>query len=333
MRSQRSRSGPIASVGVCLAALVLMAQFCVGSAEGQSSLAAPAAPKIQSVSLDVRVVRDIAYRQLEPGEDGRKGKDELDIYLPSDRSEFPVIVFVHGGAWVHGDKQRGLYRNLALNWARKGIATVMVNYRLSPGVKHPQHIRDVARAFAWTYRHIAEYGGRPDQMFLAGHSAGGHLVSLLATDESYLKAVGLDQRAIKGVVSICGVYRVHDLSVHAAMLAQAGERSEGVSWETRLLPIAAVFGSDPEVRRRASPLTHVRTGLPPFLVLYAQHDLPRLAEMAKEFNSLLQQNKCDVITKEIKGRTHVSMVSRIPRDGDPAGMAIAEFIAKHVSKN
>jgi acetyl esterase/lipase len=170
-------------------------------------------------------------------------------------------------------------------------------------------------------------------MFVGGHSAGGHLVSLLATDESYLRAEGLSHRTIKGVISISGVYRVHDLAVHAAMLGQAGEKTETPSWETRLAPISAVFGSDPVVRKHASPLVHVRPGLPPFLVLYAQHDLPRLGEMAKEFDSLLQHNRCDVSTKEIRGRTHVSIVSRIPREADPAGAAVAEFIAKHIPKN
>jgi acetyl esterase/lipase len=287
----------------------------------------------QGMVLDVRVVRDVVYRELQPGEDAKKGKNKLDLFLPAERKEYPVIVFVHGGAWVHGDKQRSLYRNLALNWARKGIGTVMVNYRLSPGVKHPEHVKDVAKAFAWTYRHIGEYGGRPDQIFVCGHSAGGHLASLLATDESFLKAEGLSQRSMRGVISICGVYRVHDLIAHAGMQPLAEETKDGKALEAKLTPITAIFGSNMEVRRQASPISHVQPGLPPFLVLYAEHDLPRLAEMAKEFDSLLQQNKCDATTKEIKGRNHVSIIFRIPRDGDPSGTAIADFIAKHISNN
>jgi acetyl esterase/lipase len=318
-----------------MASQTLPLRACIWSALAISALApvnlAAQSPERQSLALDVRVVRDVTYRNLEPGEDPKKGKTKLDLFLPADRKEFPVVVFVHGGAWVHGDKERSLYRSLALNWARKGIGTVLINYRLSPGVKHPEHVKDVAKAVSWTFQHISEYGGRRDQLFISGHSAGGHLVSLLATDDSYLRAEGVNPNVIRGVISICGVYRVHDLAAHAAMALQAGEKKEGSALEARLAPITAIFGSDLKVRKQASPISHVHPGIPPFLVLYAEHDLPRLADMAREFDSLLQQQKCDACMREIKGRNHVSIVWRIPRDGDPAGIAIADFIAKHTS--
>src|SRR5262249_34344724 len=153
----------------------------------------------------------------------------------------------------------------------------------------------------------------------------------LATDDSYLKAEGLNPRIVRGVISICGVYRIHDLATHTTMALQAGEKKEGSTLEARLAPITAIFGSDLKVRKQASPISHVHPVIPPFLVLYAEHDLPRLADMAREFDSLLQQQKCDACTREIKGRNHVSIVWRIPRDGDPASMAIMDFIAKQTS--
>src|SRR5438270_867168 len=71
----------------------------------------------------------------------------------------------------------------------------------------------VGRADAWTRRHVRDYGGDPDRIILCGHSAGGHLVALLATDETYLKDPALkltdaDRAAIRGVIGVCGVYRV-----------------------------------------------------------------------------------------------------------------------------
>src|SRR5207245_1238220 len=77
------------------------------------------------------------------------------------------------------------------------------------------HVKDVARAFAWARKHIADYGGRPDQLFLLGHSAGGHLVSLLATDDKYLRAEGLEVTDVRGVIAVSGVYHLPpgDLSV------------------------------------------------------------------------------------------------------------------------
>src|SRR5207249_1315469 len=159
--------------------------------------------------------------------------------------------FVHGGAWQTGDRNYlGVYQSLGRFYARHGVGTVVISYRLSPQVKHPAHVQDVARAFAWTHKNIGKYGGRPDQVFACGHSAGAHLVSLLAADETYLKAEGLDAKAIRGVIPISGVYRIPD----------------GY--------LGNVFGRDAEVRKLAGPIAHARPNLPPFLVLYADKDYP-----------------------------------------------------------
>src|SRR5206468_3096567 len=114
-------------------------------------------------------------------------KHRLDLYLPEGKSDAPVLFFVHGGGWTVGDKNLfGIAARLGKTLARRGIGLVSINYRLSPKVKHPEHIRDVARAFAWTHQNIGTYGGCKEEIFLCGHSAGGHLVALLSTDTQYL---------------------------------------------------------------------------------------------------------------------------------------------------
>src|SRR5262249_46346472 len=151
-------------------------------------------------------IRDLAYYD---GPDADPYRHRLDLFLPKGRKGFPVVVLVHGGAWIVGDNRCcGLYSSVGEFLASQGIGAVLPNYRLSPQVKHPEHIHDVARAFGWTRNHISEYGGCPDKLFLAGHSAGGHLVALLATDEKYLKAQGLRTADIKGVIAVSGVYRI-----------------------------------------------------------------------------------------------------------------------------
>src|SRR5262245_18228170 len=157
-------------------------------------------------TFEVEAVRDITYYE---GDDADQVKHKLDLYLPKGQKDFPVLFFVHGGAWSMGDKRFfGVYSSFGKQFAKHGIGTVVTNYRLSPGVQHPEHIKDVARAFAWTQKNIANHGGKADQIFVCGHSAGGHLVALLATDETYLKAVGLGLNTIRGVIPISGVYQV-----------------------------------------------------------------------------------------------------------------------------
>src|SRR5205085_8307946 len=131
----------------------------------------------------VERVQDVAYYN---GPEADNHRHRLDLFLPKNKINCPVAILIHGGSWIMGDNRCcGLYSTVGEFLASQGIGAVLPNYRLSPGVKHPEHIKDLARAFAWTRRHIAEYGGRADQLFLMGHSAGGHLVSLLATDEQY----------------------------------------------------------------------------------------------------------------------------------------------------
>ncbi len=152
------------------------------------------------------MVRDIAY---DGDPDAGHRRHRLDLFRPEGKKDCPVVILVHGGAWMIGDNRYcGLYSSVGEFLAGQGIVAVLPDYRLAPGSKHPEHVRDVARAFAWTRDHIADYGGRPDQIVLFGHSAGGHLVSLLTTDEQYLRAEGQRAADIRGVVAVSGVYRI-----------------------------------------------------------------------------------------------------------------------------
>src|SRR5687767_3512806 len=103
--------------------------------------AADSAPTTEATRFAVEVVKDVVYRDICDGEDPKLDKNKLDLYLPKGKKDFPVLFFVHGGAWRQGDKNfLGMYATLGQYWARQGIATVIINYRLSPAHKHPAHI-------------------------------------------------------------------------------------------------------------------------------------------------------------------------------------------------
>lgn len=258
----------------------------------------------------VKVYRDFTYYDIRRDPDRKR--HQLDIYRPKGETKRPVLFFVHGGGWTIGSKDEVLgiygYGTIGRCLAERGLVVVIPNYRLSPGIKHPEHIKDVARAFAWTCEHVAEYGGDLEQIYVAGHSAGGHLVALLATDPTYLKAEGRSLKDIRGVIGISGVYRLEDLDLRDLLPAHC----KALDCPAKVNPITTVFGSDPEVLKQASPITHVRPGLPPFLLLNAGLDYCPLPKMTKDFAAVLKDNGCDVQTDVIPWRTHETMVFDIP---------------------
>jgi acetyl esterase/lipase len=188
--------------------------------------------------------------------------------------------------------------------ARHGIGAVMINYRLSPQVKHPEHIKDVARAFAWTHKHIAEYGGRPDRLLVSGHSAGGHLAALLATDESWLRAEGLSLADIRGAVPISGVY-----SIPPGMFT-------------------SVFGSDDQVRMAASPTNQARSGCPPFLILYADRDIPFCDLMSQKLAAALGDKGVAATAQAIEHRNHIDILAKLRFNDDPCAEALRDFVLR-----
>jgi acetyl esterase/lipase len=293
-----------------------------------------------SAASAVDIHRNLSYFA---GDEADAVRHQLDVYVPKDQKDFPVVFLVHGGAWMIGDKNFfGTYGAVGKFLAEQGIGAVLPNYRLSPGVQHPEHVKDVARAFAWTVKNIERYGGRPDRIVVGGHSAGAHLVSLLATDETYLKAEGLDRSSIKGVMAVSGVYRIlpndpeitlEDNRVKEAPMqdgngAESRPAGNGTELRFRMNLFAPVFGTDPRVRADASPINHVHKGLPPFLILTADNDLTGLEEMADQFDKALKDAGCTTERVCVKDRSHFSVVTRATRPDDPAAAALLAFVRK-----
>jgi acetyl esterase/lipase len=306
-------------------------------------LAQPSAPD----AYEVERVWDVAYYSG-PGADSVRHR--LDLFLPRGQKGYPVVVLVHGGAWVMGDNRCcGLYSAVGEFLASRGVGVALPNYRLSPGVKHPEHVKDVARAVAWVRAHSADFGGCPNQIFLVGHSAGGHLAALLATDERYLKAEGLCSADIRGVIVLGGVYRIPAGNLEVT-LGGVPPQAIGLDKVVPLrgdsrrtaaglpgvpgIPLSVnlygpVFGNDPQARREASPLHHVRPGLPPFLLFSAEHDLPTLPGMAKEFHRALRDEGVEARWVTIKGRNHNSLMFGAIEPNDPTAQTLLEFIWRH----
>ncbi|MBI1786762.1 MAG: alpha/beta hydrolase fold domain-containing protein [Acidobacteria bacterium] len=257
------------------------------------------APDPASLSLPSRELapaveahKDIAYLPDE------EAKHKLDIYVPKGKQGFPVLFFIHGGAWRTGDRVQ--YAALGNRFAREGIGVVAISYRLAPAHQHPAQIQDAAAALAWVFKNIGQYGGRADRIFVGGHSAGGHLAALLALDERYLKAHGRSPREIRGVIPMSGVYDIHGLD--------------------------SVFGSDPDVKREASPLTYVKAPAPPFVITYAQWDYLTLPLQARRLYAALRAAGVAADLVFVPREGHISEMLHIVQDDDVTANAVVRFV-------
>ncbi len=142
-----------------------------------------------------RVASDIAF--------GSDPRQMLDIYTPSGSGKAPVVVFFYGGSWSSGRRQDYAFAARAL--AAQGFVVVVPDYRLVPQVKFPAFVEDGAAAVAWTRAHIADHGGDPAHIGVAGHSAGAYIALMLALDAQWLAKAGAPG-AIKAAVGLAGPY-------------------------------------------------------------------------------------------------------------------------------
>lgn len=248
------------------------------------------APPALTIPDSVTQVEALSYVDG-PGADPVRHR--LDLYLPNGAKDFPSVVFIHGGGYQRGDRRVG--HNLGVVLAAHGVAVASISYRLFPQVRHPAQIEDVARAVAWTIRQIPTRGGDPRRVFVAGHSAGAHLASLLGTDGSYLQTHGLKPADLAGILAISGGYRINPI------------RKE-------------VFG-DEATMAAASPFAHLDGGHPPFLLLYGSLEKPERAAISQELRDALEKTGTRATTQEIPDRDHQGLMDHIG-EGDPTVAAL-----------
>lgn len=187
--------------------------------------------------------KDVAY--------GNDPAQRLDVYTPPTPVQgAPVIFMVHGGAWAIGDKASSpVVRHKAARWLPQGMLFISVNHRLLPNADPLEQARDVARALAFAQRQAASWGGDASRFVLIGHSAGAHLVSLLAAHPTLAREQGA--RPWLGTVSLDS----------AAFDVAAIMRTR----HPRLYDRA--FGRDPEFWRAASPLHQLTQAQAPLLAV------------------------------------------------------------------
>ena len=202
---------------------------------------------------------DIAYGSASP-------MQVLDVYRPRKKEgkRLPVIVSIHGGGWVYGDKER--YQYYCMSLAQRGFAVVNFSYRLAPEHKYPAPLEDANLVFKWVLDNAEAYGFDAGHVFAVGDSAGGHLLalySIFCTNPEYAATYPFDPPkgfAPTAVALNCGAYLVD---------TRGEESTQSLMGD--LLP----NGGTPEELRWISPLEHLTEDFPPAFIMTSNCDFLR----------------------------------------------------------
>lgn len=247
---------------------------------------------VSLLSLVVRaeIKRDVEY--------GQAGGDRLllDAQVPEGDGPFPVVILVHGGGWRRGDKggsdRPGDGADIT-PWfeplTRAKYVWFSINYRLAPKHRWPACFEDLQAAVRWAKAHAAEYKGDPKRLALFGHSAGGHLVTMLATQSK-------EDTRVQAVVGFAPV------TDHEFKLVQRGGLGDGL--QDLLNKPKEITPESLHALRAISPINRVRPGMPPVLLLHGEADRTVDPQQSANFQRQLRKNgvACDLIM--VKGAPH-----------------------------
>ncbi len=242
----------------------------------------------------LEVARDLQYA------DGAGRRHRLDVYRPAAGvSGAPVLLQVHGGAWILGNKRQQALP-LIQHLAAHGWVCVAPNYRLSPTATFPDHLVDVKLALRWVREHVAEYGGDPGFVVITGGSAGGHLAALAAFTANHPEYQPGFEAVDTSVAACVPFYGVYDLCGRFG-----GVGADGMGGLVERMVLKRRLADDPAAFSAASPLDRVHALAPPFMVVHGTDDsLVPIAE-ARAFAARLQEvSACPTVFLELPGAQH-----------------------------
>jgi alpha-L-fucosidase 2 len=211
----------------------------------------------------------------------------LDAFVPEGAGPFPTCILVHGGAWMNGTKTSYI-APLFEPLSKAGFAWFTINYRLAPQHRFPACIEDVESAVRWVKAHASEYKADPLRIALIGESAGGHLVSL----------AGVRAAADTRVAAVVPFYAPHDLE------SRVRECPAAPSWVKPLFGVTELNDAAWQALRDASPISHIRPGMPPYLLIHGTKDdkVPFAQSLRFQERMRAAGNTCDLIA--IEGGAH-----------------------------
>ncbi|QDW25669.1 alpha/beta hydrolase [Pedobacter sp. KBS0701] len=238
----------------------------------------------------------------------------LNIFYKNDSvKNKAVLIFIHGGSWSSGKKET--YWWLGRNFARKGVVTIIINYRLAPNVQYEKMGDDCALAVKWVQEHITDYTASPEKIFVMGHSAGAHLGELINADPKYFKKAGI-KNPIKGII------------LDDPFGLDMKEYLTTAEKDHFYFDFIRTFTDQPAVWKVASPLDYVNNIKNPHLLFYGSKTYGAIKLQTPRLYEKLKANNVPVEIKEIKGKSHVPMISQMIFGGNQLYQDILDFIQK-----
>lgn len=253
---------------------------------------------------NIEIQKDIAY--------GEEPWQKLDLYIPAEteNQKLPILVFFYGGRWTDGSKD--MYKFVGDVYTKEGYIVAIADYSKYPNVKFPSFVEDGAKAVAWAYKNANQYGGDNNNLFIMGHSSGGHIGALITADEKYLKAEGLNNNIITAFAGLAGPYD---------FIPEAQDLKD-------------IFGP-PENYPLMQVPTYINGDEAPMLLLWGDDDkavwrrnLDRLETKIKEKNGIVE-------TEIYEGVDHVGTIASLTwflRSKAPVLKDTTEFFEKHKNK-
>lgn len=256
------------------------------------------------------VHKNISYRSSSEKEYNAE-KNILDVYTPTPlQNKAPVLVFIHGGSWNSGNKNT--YRFLGKGFAAKGIVTVIINYRLTPEVNYAPMASDCAAAVKWVYNTIDQFGGDSSQIFVAGHSAGGHLAALISNDLHYFT-----QQNMTSPVKGCILIDAFGLDMYNYFPTSTYSRDV---W------FKQTFTTNPATWKKASPQFYISKNTVPQLVWTGGKTYPSIISQGKTYYQALVDSGVPARFETIRRKKHIGMIFQFYRRSNPRYEKILAFM-------
>lgn len=239
---------------------------------------------------------------------------KLNVFAPKDAKNLPVLIFIHGGSWNSGDKKT--YSLMAKKLARRSMVTVVINYPLAPAYTIQSMEMAALRAVNWTKNQIAGYGGNPDQIFVSGHSAGGHLAALVATKEELYLPFN-QKNPLKGALLIDPA----GLDMHW-FLQQTHKTADGAQY-------LDAFTADEKVWKEASPIYFLAGPNTPLLIMEGEKTYPGIRLTIARFREKARELNVPIQYEFYAKKKHIPMITQFFWGNRRAYGDVLDFIEKN----